>query len=144
MGLLTIDYVKTNFPLWTKYFLDDTQIASDTVLQNEMDLADAEFLGYLNVTSDTITPMLKLDLLSIIKYRGFNRLLGDVSFETKPQIVRDYESAIARLQSYKTGTAIPGGTDLNATGTDIVITAKDKRFGEWFNNGLYDVTSLNS
>ena len=144
MGLLTTDYVKTNFPLWVKYFLDDTNTASDTVLQAEMDLSDAEFLGYLTITSTTITAMLKLDLLAIVKYRGFNRVLGDVSFDTKPQIVRDYEAAIARLQSYKTGTAIPDGTDLSATGTNIVVTAKDKRFGEWFNNDLNDVTSSNS
>ncbi len=140
MGLLDLIYVKTNFPLWQKYFLDDQDQPSETVLQNEMDLADDELLGYIHMTSDVILnyKSLMLDLLSIVKYRGFNRLLGDVAFDTKPQIVRDYEMAIARLQTYKDGSAIPGGTNLDSAESSITMTAKPRRMDEWFNNGSED------
>jgi hypothetical protein len=137
--LVDIEFIKKNFPLWNKYFLDDDGEASETVLQNDIDRAAVDFLSYVFYTKDTIPECCKFDLLNIVKKYGLDRALGDVEFETKPMILKDYESTIARLQSYKDGTAVPEGTNLNSDKPSVIINAKPRRFGEWFNN---DINSL--
>lgn len=132
MSLLTVAYVQQYFPLWEKYFLDDEGNADENVLQDEIDLSEAELAEYLLVDEDTITDSIKRHVLNIIKYRGFNRLHGDIEFENKPQIVRDYEATIMKLTAFKNISESPAGTSVDG-GNIVSITSKARRFGEWFN-----------
>jgi len=118
--MITVEYVQTHFPLWNKFILDDNGHPSQTILQEEINLASQEFTEYLERTAQTITSAEKIHLLNIVRYRAFNRLHGDTAFETKPQIVRDYENTVQALK--KKG----GVTD---------VTSNEKKFasGKWFN-----------
>lgn len=133
MSLITLAYVKQYFPLHNKYFLDDEGEADDVVLQDNIDLAEAEFAEYVTADADTITSSLKRHILNIVKYLGFNRIHGDTEFESKPQIVRDYEMTIAKLQAFKVASESPAGTDVDG-GTIVSITSKTRIFDEWFND----------
>lgn len=118
--MINIEYVQKYFPLWNKFVLDENGHPSQTILQDEIDLAAQEFTEYLERTPQTISDAEKIHLLNIVRYRAFNRLHGDTAFETKPQIVRDYE---ATVQALKKMAAIS------------LITANEKKFasGNWFN-----------
>ena len=134
MSLISDEYVKTYFPLWSNYFLDDNQDASETVLSNEIIQAENEFLSYINVDSSSITDSLKLDLLNIVKYRGFSRRHGDTVFEptTRPMIMIDYQNTIKKLASIKSGELAVDGT-VPSTGQTLSITSKPRKFDKWLN-----------
>lgn len=121
MSLINLAYAKTNFPKYDKFFLDSDGEYSDTVLQNEIDLAEAEYTNYKSVAADTITDAEKLEILIILKKRGFNRLHEDEQFEIKPQIIKEYEALIKSL------------SEIKKTSGSVSITAKTRRFDTWFN-----------
>jgi hypothetical protein len=133
MSLITNDFVKTYFPLWDSYFLDDNQDASETVLTNEITQAESEFLSYVNVDSTNITDSLRLDLFNIVRYRGFCRRHGDAVFENsiKPQIVKDYENTIKKLTAIKAGELSPDGA--TPSGSQVLeIKSKRRIFDKYF------------
>lgn len=119
--LIDRSYVYKYFPLWSKFFVDPDGQANPVILDNEILLAELEFGDYLVRTESTITEREKIYLLNILKMRGFNRLHGDTAFETKPQIVKDYENTMKLLERI----AAPW-----------LITANQKKFtgGNWFND----------
>ena len=118
MSLITIEFVKNHFPLWSSYFKDVNGSASDAVLTDELDLAEAQSLEYYVRTADTISAAEKIIVLNIVIYRGFMRIHGDTQFEHKPRIVVDYEAAVNKL---------------NRSG-QMIITSNEKKFtgGNWF------------
>ena len=85
-----------------------------------IDDAEAEFQSYITVT--TMDNELTLHLLNIIKFNCFNFLHGDTEFDSKPNIVREYEMSIELLEKalVKTG--------------NVKMAAKDRQFVEWFSD----------
>jgi len=133
--LLTTTFVKKHFPLWDKYFLDEAGDADETLLTADMELADKELNTYVSVESaDELTNGLDLDLLRIIKKYGFDRQHGDTEFEHKPTILKDYEATIERLKNIKNGKSSLEALDPDSTTGSVTMTAKTRRFDEWFNN----------
>jgi len=126
MSLIDKDYVFKYFPLWEKFFVDPNGDPDETILESEITLAEAEFGRYVTRTAENISSAEKSDVLIILRKRGFDRLHGDTAFETKPQIIKDYEAAITSLR-------------LNAS--TISVTANEKKFtgGNWFNDPSEDV-----
>jgi hypothetical protein len=132
LALITIYYVKDNFPLWASYCLDDAGSPSEAVLQKEIDLSIVKFSEFVEVTDEGMTEPLRLHLLNIIMKRAWARKYGDTEFKEKPQILKDYEDTIKTLQSYKEGVSMEpakAGSSLS-----VSITAKERRFGSWFND----------
>jgi len=140
MSLISIEFVKTYFPLWDKFFLDSDGAPSETVLNNIIILAESKFAEYVSVTADTISAPLRLHLLNIVCAYGFNLQLGDREFESRPAILRNYDSTIEQLQKYKDGSEIPLASD-NSTVPSVIITSKSRRFTAWFNPDLSDVSN---
>jgi len=134
MSLLTIDFVKQNFPLWNKYCLDDEGAPDETILQNEMDIAEMKLGEFVEVNSETITDPIRLHLFNITRKRCFDRIQGDTVFEFVPQIVKEYDDTIALLTSYKNEEISPDGKNINASEKSIKLKAKKRRFKQWFNN----------
>ena len=121
MSLITVAYVQSNFPLWDKYFLDENGDESETVLQGEIDNSEAVYSDYVSVDEDTITDLQKLQILIIVKKRGFDRRHGDEEFESRPTILKDYDALIKQLQEELMDS------------DNITLTAKTRRFNSWFN-----------
>jgi hypothetical protein len=142
MSTVTIAYIKQYFPLWNKYFLDDTSTASDTILQNELDLAEIELKDYINFP-DPITEQVKRYVLLITAYRGFVRRHGNEEFKTKPQIVKDYEELIARLKAFVKGEGTLTPVDVSRDGM-VVLDSNTRIFGEWFNDPYETTEDPNS
>lgn len=141
MSLIDNAFVKGKFPLWNKYFLDDdTGEASETVLTDEISNSEAEYSRYLVVTSDDLTDAIKLDLLIIVKKRGFDRRHGDEEFEHRPTILKDYDALMERLKGLKAGKESVTGLDISSPNV-VTMTAKTRRFGSWFNDTEEDASS---
>lgn len=130
---LSNDTVKQNFPQYASYFLDSNGVFSETVLTNEIALAEAEVSSFLVIPTDC--PLsIQLHILNITKYRGFNRLHGDTQFDSLPQIVKDYNATILRLQAIQSGSS--GATGQSTTIPDQVrVTANTRKFDQYFDEG---------
>lgn len=140
MSLINADYVKDKFPLWNKYFLDSDGDADEEVLTDEIELAEAFYSNYLIVTEDDLTEAVKLDLLVIVKKRGFDRRHGDVEFEHRPQILKDYDALVERLDAIKNGKEATAGKSISSQNV-VTMTAKPRRFETWFNDTEEDASS---
>lgn len=128
MSLITPEYVQENFEAWQNFCtVEGSAFTPEEILENKIALAEAEFSEYLTVTAETITDPQLRHLLNLVKKHLFDIKHGDTEFEHPPQIVKDYEASIAWLQKYRTRIA---GIDGDAS---ISLTAKRKRFGQWFN-----------
>lgn len=128
MALITAQFVKDNFEAWTKFAtVEGSAFTPDEILQAKIDRATEEFNEYLTVTDSTITTPQRRHLLNLVKKHLFDIKHGDTKFEQPPQIVRDYNASIDWLQKYRTRLA---GIDGAAS---VSITAKPRRFSEWFN-----------
>lgn len=139
MGLITNQELKDNFVQYQDYYIDENGAYSETVLTNEIALAEAKLKEYVNVPdSAALTDPLKLHLISIAKYRGFVRKHGDIEFENPPQIVKDYEATIDALEKIKSGERGIDAREMNPTEV-VTMKAKQRRFGNadgssnWFN-----------
>jgi len=132
MSFVSIEFVKNYFPLWNKFCLDENSEPQESILRNEMNLADQRLLEFVNVTPETITEPLKLHLLNIIKKRCFDRQHGDTEFEMKPSIIRDYEDTVSTLQAIKEGKLNLSAAEVSSQNS-IKLVSKPRRFGEWFN-----------
>jgi len=126
--MITPEYVQENFEAWQKFCtVEGSAFTPEEILENKIALAAAEFSEYLAVTAETITAPQTRHLLNVVKKHLFDIKHGDTEFEHPPQIVNDYQASIAWLQKYRTRLA---GIDADAS---ISLTAKKKRFGQWFN-----------
>ena len=129
MSLITAAWVEGKFPLWNKYFLDENSDASETVLTDEIANAEAEYSQYVAVSEDEPTELQKLQLLIIVKKRGFDRRHGDEEFESRPRILKDYDDLIKQLKEELSDS------------DSITMNTKTRRFGSWFNETTdYDPT----
>lgn len=129
MAVIDQDFVKSMFPEWEKFctIKDDTLTAEER-LDNCIELAENEFAQYLpDVTADDLTNIQRRHLLNLVRKQCFDLRHGDSGFENKPQIIKDYEASIEWLSKLTAATAIS-------------ITAKPRRFGEWFNTSDDDLT----
>ena len=123
--LLSTEWVKTNFLEWHQYFIDEFNEPSEELLQSEMTLAEAEFSRYVKTTETDMSEFLKLQLLNIVKKRGFDRLHLSESFEFPPRVIADYEETIKTLDYINRGL-------LNSSGEGKGIKVKRKTKTEWF------------
>lgn len=103
MELITSTYVKTHFPLWSRYCIAANNQTADEILQGEIDMAQNDLLDYVAVDETTITDQFRLHLFNIIKYRLFGLKHGDTEFQADPQIVKDYKYTRDVLMQYKKG-----------------------------------------
>lgn len=135
MSLLSMTQFKSNFPLWNKYCLDESNEADDTILQNELDNADKKFAQYVIIEDgETLPNWLNLHLFNLARKFCFDRKHGDTEFEHKPSILKDFNDSIAALEKLKiSGTPIALAIlndRISASGKDkISITGKVRKFG---------------
>jgi len=125
MALISTSYIETNFPL-VKQMAKTAGDYDSGLVTDVLDTAEAELSRYITVTEDTITEDQKLHLLNIFAYHVFMRLKGDVEFEIKPRIIKDYETSIEQLKF----TSV---TDAEDGYKKVTVTARSKRFVDnWF------------
>lgn len=133
MPIITIQYVKERFPRWAAFVrIDSTDDAAalDERLTQIVAYAEAQLLEYVNVTDETISDQLTRHLMNLVRKGCFDVKNAETSFETKPQIVRDYEDTLRQLRDYRAGILGARGEDTK----DFVVTAKPRLFGgKWFN-----------
>jgi len=128
MSLITNQFVKDNFIQYQSYFVDESDTYSETILTNEIALAENHLTEFVAVDATTLTDALTLHLLNIVKYRGFVRRHGDTEFATKPTIVKDYEETIKVLSSIKAGERSLIARPMSDP-DQIKVTAKTRLFG---------------
>lgn len=134
--LLTLDDVKADIPEWNKYARFTTAEADaviDARLTRAIEDAEVQMGEYVpGLTPETITPALERHLRIIVRKNVFDLKLGNAKFETKPQIVRDYEQTRDMLGHYKTGgfAALPAAS---GDEPDVKVERRrPRRFGTWF------------
>ncbi len=95
MSLLTLEYVKGEFPTWENWCPPKkTRLTTVDVLQKCITNAEVSFLEYVpSVTAENITDPLKLHLMAFIRYACFSWRHDTTKFESKPLIVREYEDS---------------------------------------------------
>lgn len=129
MTLITLDIVKSKFPLWNSYCQTDNEL---TAIVND---SETIMLEYIKVTSETMTPQLILHLINIIRKRCFDTKHGDTEFESEPQILKDYKETMKLLLGYREGTTSIQPADLVVPANLVSITSKPRRFGgKWFSD----------
>ena len=124
--------------MWLKadsmFAISDTDETKDAKLQLMVDSAEAEFAEYVVVDADTITAALENHLINIIRKHAFDIMNGHRPHEFKPQIIRDYERSLERLESYQAGyRKVPVAEDSTDSQLDVSVTnARPKKFDTWF------------
>lgn len=143
MSLLTVADVQTNFPQYERYFVDKDGTYDEDIIQTDIDNAEVEITQFLTLPA-SLTPVLKMHLIRIVKYLGFNRIHGDEVFESKPAIVKDYERTIDMLTIIRNGGGITGPEVEEDTEVDrhIRINATTPRSAGWF-DGHPDEATIN-
>lgn len=132
MSLLTNAELKTAFPAYADYILDEGGEAQEDILTAELNNSDTELSQYI-VLPETASALLKLHLVNIAKYRLFCRVHGDTAFDNKPQIVKNYETTIKALENVKSGGSLTGTAVTDTTDdTSIRINSTTPRSKGWF------------
>lgn len=138
MSILALDDFKTAFPDWENFVRrnasEDAVSVVDVRLQQILDDADSELLEYAATDAATITAPLKLHLTAIARKRCFDVKHGGRSFESKPQIIRDYEHALDRLRAYQAGILAVPATDPEEEDPqlDVSMSKPTRKFDSWF------------
>ncbi len=123
-----LEYVKKYFPLWATYLDSD-----EDDLQNLIDLAYVELKQYINIDTAALTDQQKRFILILVKKECFDVKNGDVEFENKPRIVRDYETLVKTLKDIRAGEiGETPSTESEDEDQHVSISAKDRKFNEWF------------
>ncbi len=139
--LITAAEFKQAFPQWEKYVRLGSQEDAATVearLERVLARASTELLEFVpTVTDQNITAPLKRHLVNVGRKNAFDIQHGNSAFENKPQIIRDYEATLAMLERYRTGEFAAPAPDADGdgepdTGGDVRVTAKPRRFRDWF------------
>ncbi|MBC8377189.1 MAG: hypothetical protein H8E26_14185 [FCB group bacterium] len=131
-----IDRIKQDFPLYVDYFIGEDQEAVDALVTAAINSGLNRMTAFVpDLSEENITDHLYEILLAIVKKLAFGRKHDDAEFEHKPQILKDYDDALKLLERYKAGEFDFDATPDEDTDEEksIRMTAKPKRFGEWFN-----------
>jgi hypothetical protein len=126
------DFVKSNFPPWSKYCVDENGDTQDSILESCIQLAEKKLLTYVKVDESTITDSLILDLFNIVRYNCFGLIQGDTEFKEPPQIVKDFNATIKNLEQYKSGELRIEGAPTSGV-NKVTIKSKPRLFGSYFN-----------
>lgn len=127
--LITRADVQERFETWDsfcqgKYDEDDNPILTpEQQLDAKIVLAEQELMEYLpSTTAETITDAASRHLLNLVRKNCFDIQHGDTEFESKPQIIRDYEATLKRLAELR-----------DARNHAPTITSTEPRFRDgWF------------
>ncbi len=139
--LLTLAQLKADMPEWQKYAkitAADTDQVVDARLQQRIDDAHVQLLEYLpGLTPGTITDPLRRHLRILTRKAVFDIKHGNAKFDTKPQIVRDYEQTIDMLEQYKSGGFAPPSLDGDLPAISMK-RQRPRRFRTWFTRNDLD------
>lgn len=131
--LLELAEIKTRFPLWSSYCDND-----EDKLTADAQEAVRILLGYIpDVTAANITTALESDYMTIVRKICFDRRHAGREFEHRPQILKDFERAVERLDDIRQGKlqGLDSDTDEDADpedGEHITMHARTRKFGTWF------------
>ena len=132
---LTLAQLKEDMPDWEKYArfnVAETEQAINDRLQQRIDDAEVQLLEYLpGLTPGTITNALERHLRIVTRKNVFDIKHGNAKFETKPQIVRDYEQTRDMLEQYKDGGFSPPAADGDLPAISMK-RQRPRRFRTWF------------
>lgn len=134
MSLITAAVVKAKFPLWRDLCAsEDTALEPEEVLQLSIDAAEVELLEHVTVTDATINDQLTRHLLVIVKKNCFDQVHAVSEFESRPQILKDYDATIKVLALYRQGIIPVPVADGEEAPQGFTVQAKPRRFDTWFN-----------
>lgn len=142
MSLITSTWIKPRFPIWRDFCdIEDFAQTPDEMLDIAIETGEDEFLGYITVEDGDaeFTDVLKLQLLRIVKKHCFDFQHSADLFENRPQILKDYDNAIAMLEKYRAGD-LPSAPQVGGNADSVTMTAKDREFDEWFSDHANDLT----
>jgi len=136
-SFITAAYVKDRFPLWKEYC--DSSV---TTLQAQIDEAENEFSYYIKIEPGSITDFFKQLIFFIVRKRCFDLLNGDKEFEHYPQIIKDYEKAVAILKEIKAGGNINGTIPSTSETGSVSMKSDRKIFDDWFTKRGPDISEM--
>ena len=128
--LLDLQTIKDRFPDWQLFVADDDRLAL-RVANAERELA--RYVTPQAPLSDALDGL----YLSLVKKHVFDERHGDTVFESRPQILRDYDEAVRDLKAVRArvlaGEIKPDGSGLDDLDDDSdALESKPRRFGTWF------------
>ncbi|MCF8266213.1 MAG: DUF1320 domain-containing protein [Ignavibacteriales bacterium] len=129
MKYVTLEWVQENLPAWAEWFINAHAEADETVLENEITLAEYEleqYTGPLEVLPDVLKP----HLLVIIRKRGYDMIAGHESIEFPPQVIADHERTLAFLRDISAGLSHAAGVDSPRVKIFSSDASMDELFGE--------------
>jgi|GEM_PF-2749072 len=129
MKYVTLEWVQENLPAWAEWFINAHSEADESVLENEITLAEYELERYTGQL-EALPDILKPHLLAIIRKRGYNIISGDESIEFPPRIIKDYEETIVFLRETASGLNHAGGTSSPRVKIFATEASMDEMFGE--------------
>lgn len=140
--LIELNTIKTHFPNWREFLQPDGPLTPDDILDVIISEAEAELGEYVTVTSATITVALENHLMTIIRFRAFMLDKGNIEFEHKPQIIKEYERTLKILEQYRS-RQLPAAQNPDPdsrTTESISFSGKSRVMDDWFTNDLEDLT----
>lgn len=140
MAIIDKDFVKEVFPEWEKFCtFTGGVLTADQRLDNSITLAEDQFSQYLSdVTEETLTGVQRLHLLNLVRKFCFDQRHGDTKFETKPQIIVDYEMSIKWLDAASQAQGAINRENI------VSVTAKERKFNQWFTDETEGTQLINS
>ncbi|MEO1479703.1 MAG: hypothetical protein AAFV01_14110 [Bacteroidota bacterium] len=133
--LLDLATVKDRFTAWVNFVQPEGAESNDDALVRAMEAAERDFARFLYVsTSDDLTDVIEHYLMVFIRKHTFDQLHADTVFESRPQILRDYDLAVKDLSAIRDGDGqLSAPTPTEASAGDLPhFESKPKRFGSWF------------
>lgn len=126
MPLIPIADVQTRFPRWNDFVPDEAE------LTRRVEDAEGELAAYVVATD--LDAQTDLALIRLIKKHCFDHQHGDTEFERRPQILRDYDKAIADLERLRGGELPDPAPEASGDeeDDDEGLDSKPRRFGSWF------------
>ena len=108
LALLTLNQIKSyipNYALYLQAASDALVVSVDSLLTQEAEFAEAEFMALMpDVTAPAdLTLSLTGHLVNMIRYRAFMIKHGDTKFERDPLVVVNYKATIKKLEEGKIG-----------------------------------------
>ena len=125
MPLIPLDQVKSRFPGYYN-FLDD----ADGDLPARVEAAEEELARYVHTTAP-LSRRLTSILMALVRKAVFDVQHGDTEFDHRPQILRDYDTAIEDLKLIRLGL-LPIDETTEREDAASALESKPRRFGVWF------------
>lgn len=129
MALISLEFVKNHFPKWKEYFVDENGVPDQRILEDEIILAEAELMNYIDSEAEEISDSLKIHLINIIRKRGYDRTNLMDSNEFFSNVVLDYNKTIAILNDLKLGKI---SLEKNLDDKIISVNNNSKKLNGWF------------